>query len=494
MNIGIVGAGPGGLSAGMLLASKGFDVEIYERMDRVGSRSSCIEEEGYRFDVGPTFFMMPFIIEEIFGECDKNLHDYVDLIELDPYYQLVFANGDVLKPQKDFTDFRDSIEEMSPVDGDGFDGFMEDNKKKMDRVLPVLQRDYPSHLSILSKEVLSLLPVLRPTTSLWEDLGRHFEDDRIKVAFTFQSKYLGMSPFNCPSMFTILPYIEYNWGIHHVKGGLCNLSKAMAKAFKEMGGKIHLNTTVDRVLVEGREVEGVELSDGETKKHDEVILNSDFAWSMKNLLSNNERMKYTDKKIDGMKYSCSTYMMYLGLDKLYEDLEHHNIFITEDYKENFREIESQKVLPKDPSFYVANPSKTDSTMAPDGHSALYVLVPIPNLKADIDWEEEKTRYRELILDLLKNKAGLLDIEEHIQYEKIITPQDWQEEYNVEYGATFNLAHNLKQMLSFRPRNDFEEYKSMWLVGGGTNPGSGLPTIYESGRITANLINKKYGQK
>ncbi|RZN61776.1 NAD(P)/FAD-dependent oxidoreductase [Methanonatronarchaeum sp. AMET6-2] len=494
MNIGIVGAGPGGLSAAMLLASHGFSVEVYEREEEIGSRSSCIEENGYRFDVGPTFFMMPFILEEIFGECDKNLHDYVDLIELDPYYQLVFADGQKLTPQNDFDAFRNSIEEMSPGDGEGFDSYMKDNKKKMDRVLPVLQRDYGSHLSLLSKEVLSLLPVLRPTTSLWEDLGRHFSDDRIKVAFTFQSKYLGMSPFNCPSMFTILPYIEYNWGIHHVKGGLCNLSRAMAQAFEEMGGEIHLDTEVTELLVENREAVGVELEDGEKKKHDEVIVNADFAWAMKNLLSDRERKKYTDKKLDEMGYSCSTYMIYLGLDKTYDHLEHHNIFITEDYKQNFREIESQKVLPQEPSFYVANPAKTDPSMAPDGHTALYVLVPIPNLKADIDWTEERDNYRELVFELLKNEAGLEDIEEHIEFEKIITPQEWQEDYNVEYGATFNLAHNLGQMLSLRPRNNFEEYKSMWLVGGGTNPGSGLPTIYESGRITADLITKKYGQR
>ncbi|OUJ18792.1 Phytoene dehydrogenase family enzyme [Methanonatronarchaeum thermophilum] len=494
MSIGIIGAGPGGLSAGMLLANQGFDVDIYERMDKIGSRNSCIEEDGYRFDVGPTFFMMPFILEEIFSECDKNLHDYVEMTELDPYYQLVFADGQKLKPQKDFTDFKDSIAGLCSEDRDGFDTYMADNQKKMDKVLPVLQRDYGSHLSLLSKEVLSLISVLRPTTSLWDDLKKHFSDDRVKVAFTFQSKYLGMSPFNCPSMFTILPYIEYNWGIHHVTGGLCNLSKAMATAFEELGGKIHLETEVEQILTDKRQAKGIKLKDGTEIEHDEVIINSDFAWSMKNLLPNEKRKKYTDEKLDKKRYSCSTFMLYLGIDKKYENLEHHNIFITEDYKENFREIESQKTLPKDPSFYLANPIKTDPSMAPEGHSAIYVLVPIPNLKADIDWDKQKQPYRDLTIKLLKERAELKDIEEHIQYEKIITPKDWKQEHNVGYGATFNLAHNLKQMLSLRPRNKFEEYKSMWLVGGGTNPGSGLPTIYESGRITANLIKNKYGQR
>ena len=185
-------------------------------------------------------------------------------------------------------------------------------------------------------------------------------------------------------------------------------------------------------------------------------------------------------------------MLYLGVDREYNHLEHNNVYIAEDYEKNFLEIESDKKLSQDPSFYVQNASITDPEVAPEGHNALYVLVPVANLKSQIDWTKEADKFRALIIDKLEERAGLTDLKEHIQYEKMVTPLDWQKEFRVGYGATFNLGHNLSQMLVFRPHNRFEEFENMWLAGGGTTPGSGLPTIYESGRITANMLARKYG--
>ncbi len=183
-------------------------------------------------------------------------------------------------------------------------------------------------------------------------------------------------------------------------------------------------------------------------------------------------------------------MLYLGLKKKYEHLSHHNIYISEDYKQNFDDIK-QGMLSNDLSFYIQNPSFTDESLAPEGHSAMYVLVPVPNLKGDIDWQKQGKSFRNRVIKLMKERAGLDDIENHIEFEKMVTPSDWENNYRVGFGACFNLAHNIGQMLYFRPRNKFEEIESLWLVGGGTNPGSGLPTIYESGRITAHGIMKKY---
>ncbi|ACL69290.1 Phytoene dehydrogenase C terminal region [Halothermothrix orenii H 168] len=220
-------------------------------------------------------------------------------------------------------------------------------------------------------------------------------------------------------------------------------------------------------------------------------MNADFAWGLQNLIPDQKRQKYNNQKLEGKKYSCSTFMLYLGLDKKYDHLLHNNVFISGDYKNNFMEIEESKVLSRDPSFYVQNASVTDPSLAPDGHSALYVLVPVPNLRSNIDWSRKTGSFRNTVIKLLEDRAGLTDIKDHIKYEKMITPLDWKEELHVGFGATFNLAHNLNQMLYFRPHNKFEEFDNMWLVGGGTNPGSGLPTIYESGRITANIMCNKY---
>ncbi|OKY79057.1 MAG: Phytoene dehydrogenase family enzyme [Candidatus Methanohalarchaeum thermophilum] len=491
-DIGIVGAGPGGLAAGMLLADEGFNVEIFEVKDRVGGRNSWFEEEGYRFDVGPTFFMMPFILREIFEKTGRDLDDYVELERLEPFYQIVYSDEKKLKTYYEPRKFKESIANINEGDVEGYNKFMNRNEKKMKYTLPVLQKPYSNLFDLINFDMLKLLTVLSPQRSLWDDLGLTFSDDRVKVGFTFQSKYLGMSPYNCPSMFSILPFIEYNWGIYHVMGGLNQLSQAMAKVFREEKGTIKLNTEVKEVIIEKGNAKGLKLDNTEIKEYDEVILNSDFAWSMKNLFSNKERRKYTNDKLDDMGYSCSTFMLYLGMDKEYNDLEHNNIFIAEDYQKNFLQIESKNELPKDPSFYVQNASVTDPSLAPEGHSVLYILVPVSNLKGEIDWTKEKEDFKNLVLDKLEQKIGEEEIRDHIVYEKVLTPEDWKDEFNVGYGATFNLAHNLTQMLYFRPHNKFEEFDNIWLVGGGTNPGSGLPTIYESGRITANLIKKKYG--
>lgn len=294
-------------------------------------------------------------------------------------------------------------------------------------------------------------------------------------------------------MFSIISYIEHKWDVHHIIGGLNQLSIAMSEVFREFGGDLRLNSEVEEILIENGEAKGFLLDDGSREEYDEIIMGSDFAWSMKNLIPESKRNKYTDKKLDSKKYSCSTFMLYLGLDRLYDNIEHHNIFIPSDYEKNLREIESEKVLPDDPSFYLQNPSVTDPSLAPEGHSTLYVLVPVPNLKGDVDWDKEKNSFRDLIIDKLVKRGNLENLEDHIDYEKVLTPDNWKEDMNVGYGATFNLAHNIRQMLIFRPRNKFEEFDNMWLVGGGTNPGSGLPTIYESGRIDAHRIKDKYGK-
>jgi phytoene desaturase len=270
-------------------------------------------------------------------------------------------------------------------------------------------------------------------------------------------------------------------------GGLNRIADAMARVIREDGGKIHLNTAVREILHDGQSAKGVLLEDGRKIQADEVIINVDFARAMQKLLP--QRRKYTDQKLYSMDYSCSTFMLYLGVDKVY-DIPHHNIFFANDYKKNVDEIADKMVLSADPSFYIQNASITDPTLAPEGKSAIYVLVPVPNNKSCIDWEHEKEGFRRLVLDKIREKTELKDLEEHIEYEKMITPYDWENSYEVFLGATFNLAHSIKQMLYFRPHNDSEELQNLYVVGGGTHPGSGLPTIYESGRIAAGLIEGK----
>lgn len=487
----IVGAGPGGLTTGMILAQKGFDVQIYEKKEIVGGRNGFIQAGEYKFDIGPTFFLMKDVLERLFKICNRNLEDYVKITELDPMYRLVFEDR-VFNPTNDKERMIQEIERVFPGSSKGYLQYLDREKKKYDRLIPCLEVPYSSITDYASMRLFKALPYLDSHLSLFDVLGKYFTDDVLKICFTFQAKYIGMSPWQAPGLFSILSFIEHGGGVFHIQGGLNELSKALAKVVNECGGKIHLSKAVKKLIIEDSKCKGVIFEDGTEDRADYIVLNADFAHAMKNLVEPSKRHKYTDKKLASMKYSCSTFMLYLGLDKKYESLSHHNIFFAKDYKHNVSEIVSNSVIPDDPSIYVHNPSLIDNSLAPDGKSSVYVLVPIGNTSGGIDWSANKEAFKEKILNILETKAGIKDIRNHIEELRMITPDDWEKKMDIYDGATFNLGHNMGQLLYFRPHNEFEEFENCYLVGGGTHPGSGLPTIYESGRISSEIILKKEG--
>lgn len=488
----IIGAGPGGLTSGMILAHRGFEVHLYEKEATVGGRNAELSVGDHRFDLGPTFLMMKFILDEMFAETGRKAEDYLKFTRLDPMYRLVFKDKHIDVTQ-DREQMKAQIKKHYPGNEEGFDRFMEREARRFRKIFACLQKDY-SHLSdYLNPVFLKAIPEIPLGKSLIEYLGNYFEPEELRIAFTFQAKYLGMSPWDCPAFFVILPYIEHAFGIYHVEGGLCQISHAMAKVVEEEGGQIHLNTPVKQLIVEDGNTVGVELEGGERAMADEVMINADFAHAMTHLMPEHTTKKYTKERLDKKGYSCSTFMLYLGLDKIYEELEHHTIIFADDYHANLRDISDSGILSDDMSIYVRNAVVTDTTTSPEGKSGLYVLVPVANTTAGIDWETEKKQYRDKVIARMSERLGIADLAQHIETETMITPADW-EKSGVYNGAVFNLAHSLSQMLYARPHNKFSELEHLYLVGGGTHPGSGLPTIYESGRISANMISKEHGVK
>ncbi len=482
----IVGSGPGGLATALLLAKSGAEVTVLEKQSRVGGRTSAIESDGYRFDLGPTFFLYPQILQEIFQAVGRDLFKEVPMTRLDPQYRLVFGAGGELNATSDIERMVTEIAKISPEDAPQFRRFMSENRVKMEKFAPCLQVPFAGWTSLISLRLLSVLPFLKPWKSLHSELASYFKDPRLQLAFTFQSKYLGMSPFQCPSLFSILSFLEYEHGVWHPTGGCNSITRNMARVAEELGVKIQLNTSVEEILFTGRRATGVRTAQGEMRA-DAVVVNADFANAMSKLVPNGLRRRWTDAKLAKKDYSCSTFMLYLGVEGKFDNLAHHNIYVAKDYRRNLDEIELQHVLSEEPSFYVENPSRTDDTMAPPGHSALYVLLPVTHQHPNVDWKKERARYRNLALRQL-TKIGLpADIEKRIRFERVITPDDWESKVDVYRGATFNLAHNFSQMLHLRPRNRFEEFDGMYLVGGGTHPGSGLPVIFESARISSKLV-------
>jgi phytoene desaturase len=470
----------------MLLANQGLEVTVLEKQPRVGGRTSAIEADGYRFDLGPTFFLYPQILQEIFQAVGRDMFKEIPMTKLDPQYRLIFGAGGELLATPDVERMVTEIAKLSPRDAPQFRRFMNENRVKLEKFAPCLQTPFPGWTSLVSARLLSVLPFLKPWKSLHAELASYFSDPRLQLAFTFQSKYLGMSPFQCPSLFSILSFLEYEHGIWHPTGGCNAITRNMARVAEELGVTIKLNTPVQEVLFTGRRASGVRTAQGEMRA-DAVVVNADFAAAMTKLVPNAQRRRWTDEKIAKKDFSCSTFMLYLGVEGQFDQLAHHNIYVTKDYRRNLDEIERQHVLSEDPSFYVENPVRTDATMAPPGHSALYVLLPVTHQHPNVDWTKEKARYREVALRQL-TKIGLpADLEKRIRFERVITPADWEGKVDVYRGATFNLAHSFTQMLHLRPQNRFEDCDGMYLVGGGTHPGSGLPVIFESARISSKMV-------
>lgn len=486
----IVGAGPGGLTSAMILAHRGFKVTVFEKADRVGGRNAELNIGNYSFDLGPTFLMMKFILDEMFAEAGADSHDYLDYIKLEPMYKLIFEDIDI-SPTSDHQKMKEEIRRVYPGAETGLDKLLHNEKIKFEKLFPCLQRDYSSLNSFIYFPLIKAVPHLSLFDTVYTVLGKYFNEEKLKLTFTFQAKYLGMSAWQCPGAFTIIALMEHEFGIYHTKGGLNKISDAMAKVAAMKGAEIHLNTPVKQLIIKNKSVKGVLLEDGREIICDDVIINADFAHAMSSIVEPRELKKWTLENLNKKKYSCSTFMLYLGMDKIY-DMPHHSIIFAKDYKKNVDEIFVKKIMSDDISIYIRNSSINDSAIAPQGHSAVYILVPVPNNESKIDWDREKTSFRNKVLDTIVLRTDMKDFKEHIVAEKIITPSDWEKEYSVFRGATFNLAHTYSQMLYFRPRNKFEEFEHCYLVGGGTHPGSGLPTIYESARISSNLICKYYG--
>jgi phytoene desaturase len=491
--VSIIGAGPGGLAAAMLLAASGARVTVHEKDAVVGGRTRTLTtDDGYSFDLGPTFFLYPRILKEIFQRCGAELEAEVDLRRLDPQYRLVFEHtgGQTqLDCSSDLGRMEAELAKFAPGDAKGLRSFMAENRSKLDAFRPVLERAFEGPLDMVKWDMIKALPLLKPWSTVDRDLSRHFRDPRVRLAFSFQTKYLGMSPFRCPSLFTILSYLEYDHGIFHPIGGCGAVSNAMARVAERLGAEIRLNSPVDRIAFEGTRARGVEIG-GTRHDADAVVVNADFAHAIPRLIPQHLRSTWPDAKIEKARYSCSTFMLYLGLDRPCPELAHHTVLLSEGYQENIAQIERGEI-PEVPSMYVQHAGATDPTLAPEGHTALYVLVPVPNLLKQPDWPAQAARYREVALNRLQ-ALGLPDLRPHIRYEKIVAPPDWESDYAVGFGATFNLSHELPQMLYFRPGNRFRDVQGVYLVGGGTHPGSGLPVIYEGARITTGLLAKDLG--
>ncbi|HYG64469.1 MAG TPA: phytoene desaturase family protein, partial [Thermoanaerobaculia bacterium] len=336
----VIGAGPGGLAAAILLASAGLRVTVLERLPRAGGRTSTLEADGFRFDLGPTFFLYPQVLRDIFATAGYDLDREVPMVRLDPQYRLVFGEGGELLATPDLERMERQVAALAPADAPALGRFLADNRRKFERFRPCLEEPFLGWADLLNPRLLKLLPDLKPWRSLDSELGSYFSDPRLRLAFSFQSKYLGMSPFRCPSLFSILSYLEYDYGVFHPLGGCGAVTEAMARVAREIGVDIRLDEPVREILFEGRRAVGVRTDRGDYRS-DGLVVNADFARAMSRLVPDHLRRRWTDRRLEKKKFSCSTFMLYLGIEGVYDQVAHHNIYVSADYERNLDDIENR---------------------------------------------------------------------------------------------------------------------------------------------------------
>jgi phytoene desaturase len=482
----VIGAGIGGIATAARLAKNGYEVTVLEKESTPGGRCNQIIRDGHRFDIGPTLFLMPEIWEETFSALGETMSDHIQLKRIDPTYKVHFDDGLKLALTSNIGDMQTQLEK---VDKTAFTGFLnyiaEGSKHYKMSVEKFVGRNFYNIFEYFSLGNLPLLFQLKALKKHYANAGRFFKDDRLKAAFTFQNMYLGLSPYDAPATYSLLQYTELAEGVWYPVGGMYAGIQALVKIAEKLGVKFIYNAPVKKLNVEGSKVKGLLLENGREFSADIFVGNADLPYIYKELLPKNNQAKKLENKL----YTCSTIMFYWGVDKTYPQIGHHNVFLGGDYKASFDQIFKDHTLPDVPSFYVHAPARTDPAAATKGQDTLYVLVPVGHLDArtEQDWDALVDRARETVFTRLAKELGADDLREHIKFEIVYQPKVWKERFNLEKGAAFGLSHNFWQVGYLRPQNRHKQYKNLYFTGASTHPGTGLPIVLLSARLTTERI-------
>lgn len=489
----VIGAGVAGLASAIRLQNKGYEVTIIEKDDLPGGKMNRIRLDGYQFDLGPTIVMMPELYREVFEEAGRDPDDYIPMERLDPMYSSYFDKGEVhYEVSNDLVKNIEMFESISSDDAEGFLKYLSDLYHRFNIAKDhFLQRPFRDAKDFYNPFMISQGLKLKTLNNAENLLKKYIKDRRMRQMISFQTLYIGISPAKGPSLYTIIPMIEFLYGIWFIKGGMHTMASAMERLFLELGGQIKYNAEVEQIVIEDGKASGV-LLNGEIMHSDLVMCNADFPYAMKNLIKEPQHKgKYTDKKIDGMDYSCSCFVLYLGMDKKYPQIENvHNFVFSENLDKNIEQIFNGEII-EDPSLYMYIGSKKDQTMAPEGKDGIYVLMPISDLKTmKYEWTDEvAAMYREKMISKLKNLPGMTDIEEEIVTETMITPLDFEERYNAYNGATFGLRPTLTQSVHLRPQSKATHCDNLYFTGSSTHPGAGVPIVLLSSKIAVGELLK-----
>jgi phytoene desaturase len=482
----VIGSGFGGLAAAIRLQTKGFAVDVIEARDKPGGRAYLYEQDGFKFDGGPTVITAPFMIDELFTAAGRRTADYIDIVPVDPFYRIEFSDGRSFEYNGNAEETEANVAAFSPGDVDGYRRMVRQAKAIFDKGFVELSCRPFLKFSDMIRVVPDLVK-LQSYKTVYQFAAGYVKDPMLRRVFSFHPLLVGGNPFQTTSIYALIPYLERQWGVHYAIGGTGAIVSALSRLFEELGGRLHLSSAVSRINVENGAATGVETSDGREFKADAVVSNADVANTYRKMVEPLVRRKYSDTKLKRMRYSMSLFVIYFGTSKQYPHIKHHTIILGARYRELLSEIFDKKQLSADFSAYLHRPSATDASMAPAGCDCFYVLVPVPNQKSGIDWTVEAKPFRDAVITFLDDARYLPGVRENIVTEKLLTPLDFEITLDSYRGSGFSFEPILRQSAWFRPHNESEDVRNLFFVGAGTHPGAGVPGVLSSAKIAEQLV-------
>ncbi len=486
----IIGAGVGGIATAAFLAQKGFNVEVYEKNNSPGGRCGQIIRDGHRFDLGATILLMPSLYRKVFSELGINLDKELQTTSLDPVYKLFFDNGSEFNFTRNEEKMKAKLESIEPGSFKKYQQYINDGYTFFNLAMKdLLIKNYYNLFQFINFKSFMLLVKLKAWKKHTTYIRRFFKDEHLQMAFTFQNIYVGQNPFKSPAFFSMLPGAEIKEGALFPRGGMYRIVEKLLETGTKLGVKYQYEKPVNKIVTNGSKATGILLEDETVINADIVIANVDLPYVYNKLLVDKKKTKSLNRK----KYACSAIVFHWGLDKVFPQLEHHSVFLSDPYKQGLNSIFKDKSLSDNPSFYIHAPVRSDVSAAPKNHDTLSIIVPVAHIDKNYnqDWNRLNQIARAGVIRRLE-EAGIDNIEDHIKFELCYMPKKWERTYNVAKGSVFgSLRHTIFQMGYFRPHNRHKKFVNLYFVGGSTHPGNGIPLVLLSAKLTSERILKEY---
>jgi len=479
MNVAIIGGGIGGLMSALLLSKHGFNVTIYEKESRLGGRLAFVEKDGFRIDQGPTIVLLPNMLQTFLDEAGIDRTSY-ELVKCDPLYSIQFSDGLIYTKYPELNRQQEEIERLFPSEIDGFNRFIKEGRTRFKIGKDAfLEKAFLSQKDFWTRKNVKSLMKLKPYQSVRRLMSNYFEDERLQIAYSLQTLYIGGDPFQAPGMYSLVPFSEHEHGVYYIKGGYASLVTVLEKELRKRNVTIRLKEEVNHFHTSNNQVTGIKTING-TDPYDLVIFNGDYP-ALFHLLGEKPKRIFTP--------SSGCVLLYVGLNKIYENANVHQFFISENFSENMKDVFERKVVPKNPSFYTFHPSIIDESLAPPGKGVLYTLIPVPS-GVHIKWEQEE-KWIQTIIDRMEELA-FPRLKESIEWMEIRTPKD-ASDFGLFKGGSFGIAPTLFQSGLFRPQIKPLRYENLYVVGASVHPGGGVPIVMQGAKILVDQVLRDYAQ-